>query len=121
MRAGHRCSVYDGLAKLVMGHERTYVLQNYIHKYICKYIITNTFANIFTNILRNIFTNTFTNRFIDIFTNIFANLFAKSMVGDILFAQICLQPPDVNIDTIALVSNIEKVNGIVLNKSENFF
>ena len=43
------------------------------------------------------------------------------MVGDILFAQICLQPPDVNIDTIALVSNIEKVNGIVLNKSENFF
>ena len=43
------------------------------------------------------------------------------MVGDILFAQICLQPPDVNIDTIALVSNIEKVNGIVLNKSENLF
>ena len=42
MRAGHRCSVDDGLAKLVMGHEQTYVLHNhihkYIHKYICKYI-----------------------------------------------------------------------------------
>ena len=83
-------------------------MQIYNHEYICKYIEKYIYKYIHK-------------RFIDILTNIFANLFAKSMVGDILFAQICLQPPDVNIDTIALVSNIEKVNGIVLNKSENLF
>ena len=88
MKVGHRCSVDEGLAKLVMGHERTYVLQNYVHKYIYKYIYHKY-----------------------IWRYIYKCIEKYIYGGWYAFAQIYLQQPDVNIDLIAMMGGIKHWEG----------